>query len=127
MTSKPQTRRCYVYMTLPGQTKAVTAGRYEHEMTPAGVAIGRFVYGRSYLSRNDAVEIDPLELKLAPRLYETPLLKGIFGGLRDASPDYWGRLVIQRALRRDDLGEMDYLLNSADDRAGAEASRGHHR
>ena len=119
ISKSQQPRRCYVYMTLPGETKPVTAGRYELGPDRSGVPLGRFVYGRSYLARAEAVEIDPVELKLAPRLYETMLLNGVFGALRDAAPDYWGRLVIERALGKGPLGEMDYLLQSADDRAGA--------
>lgn len=42
-----------------------------------------------------------------------------FGALRDASPDSWGRRVIQRHLGRAQPSELDYLLNSPDDRAGA--------
>ena len=119
MISKSQQHRCYVYITLPGGTAAVTAGRYELDVDRSGVPLGRFIYGKSYLARADAVEIDPVELKIAPRLYETALLNGVFGALRDAAPDYWGRLVIERALKKGPLGEMDYLLQSADDRAGA--------
>lgn len=44
---------------------------------------------------------------------------GVFGALRDASPDYWGRRVIQRHLGTAQPSEMDYLLYSPDDRAGA--------
>lgn len=119
MTSKPQIRRCYVYITLPGQTKAVTAGRYELQSDTERPPVGRFLYGRSYLARNDAVEIDPVELKLAARVYETTQHDGVFGALRDATPDYWGRLVVERALGKDKLPEIDYLLKSRDDRAGA--------
>ena len=119
ISKSQQPRRCYVYITLPGETKPVTAGRYELGANRSGVPLGRFVYGRSYLAKADAVEIDPVELKLAPRFYETALLNGVFGALRDAAPDYWGRLVIERALSKGPLGEMDYLLQSADDRAGA--------
>ena len=39
--------------------------------------------------------------------------------LRDASPDYWGRRVIEKRSGKVPLGEMDYLLYSPDDRAGA--------
>jgi serine/threonine-protein kinase HipA len=39
--------------------------------------------------------------------------------LRDAGPDYWGRRVIEKHAGLAQLGELDYLLNSADDRAGA--------
>jgi serine/threonine-protein kinase HipA len=43
----------------------------------------------------------------------------MFGALRDASPDYWGRRVIEKHAGKVNLTELDYLLNSPDDRAGA--------
>ena len=110
---------CFVYVTLPGETEAVTAGRYVRETNRLGAISGRFVYGRSYLARPNAVEIDPVELKLGTRTYETVLLKGVFGALRDAGPDYWGRRVIEKHAGVVELGELDYLLHSPDDRAGA--------
>jgi serine/threonine-protein kinase HipA len=119
MTSKPEKHLCYVYIMLPGETEFVTAGRYELTVTAGGSYLGRFVYGKSYLARANAVEFDPIELKLASRVYETALLKGVFGALRDAGPDYWGRLVIEKALGATGLSEMEYLLKSPDDRAGA--------
>lgn len=119
MTSSANPTECFVYITLPGQTEPVTAGRFELTKNRLGVAIGRFVYGRSYLKRPDAVELDPVELRLAPRTYETTTMNGVFGALRDASPDYWGRRVIERHVGRAQLGELDYLLHAPDDRAGA--------
>jgi serine/threonine-protein kinase HipA len=110
---------CFVYITLPGQTKPVTAGRFALSVDRRGVAEGRFVYGRSYLERPNAVALDPVELKLSARTYNTAALNGVFGALRDASPDYWGRRVIQRHLGKSQPGEMEYLLYSPDDRAGA--------
>lgn len=119
MTSKSQSRRCYVYITLPGQTTHVTAGRYEYRTSKDAPPLARFLYGRTYLARKDAVEIDPVELKLAARNYETTQHDGVFGSLRDAAPDHWGRLVVERALEKEKLPEIDYLLKSRDDRAGA--------
>lgn len=110
---------CFVYITLPGQTAPVTAGRFVLTMDRRGTPEGRFVYGRSYLERPNAVALDPVELKLSPRTYATAALGGVFGALRDASPDYWGRRVIQRHLGRAQPGELEYLLYSPDDRAGA--------
>ncbi|HYN78588.1 MAG TPA: type II toxin-antitoxin system HipA family toxin [Lamprocystis sp. (in: g-proteobacteria)] len=118
MTSETP-RECYVYLTLPGETKQVTAGRYTLGSDRRGVPEGRFVYGRSYLERPNAVPLDPFEIKLAPRVYTTNALGGLFGALRDASPDYWGRRVIARHLGNARPSEMDYLLYSPDDRAGA--------
>lgn len=119
MTSKTPHSECYVYITLPGQTTPITAGRYTFTTNRQGMPIGRFVYGKSYLSRPDALPLDPIELKLAPQLYETTALNGVFGALRDAGPDYWGRRVIERHGGITQLSEMDYLLYSPDDRAGA--------
>jgi serine/threonine-protein kinase HipA len=119
MISKPSPTECFVYITLPGTTEPVTAARFELTTDRSGNPIGRLVYGKSYLDRADAVPIDPVELKLATRVYETTALKGVFGALRDAGPDYWGRLVIERHVGKAPLGELDYLLNSPDDRAGA--------
>ena len=110
---------CFVYITLPGETAPVTAGRFALTVDRRGVPEGRFVYGRSYLERPNAVALDPVELKLAPRTYATVAMGGVFGALRDASPDHWGRRVIQRHLGKAQPGEMDYLLHSPDDRAGA--------
>jgi len=110
---------CFVYITLPGQTEPVTAGRFALALDRRGTVEGRFVYGRSYLERPNAVALDPVELKLSPRTYLTAAFQGVFGSLRDASPDYWGRRVIQRQLRKDQPGELEYLLHSPDDRAGA--------
>ena len=119
MTSEAGAGECYVYITLPGSTEPITAGRFQMQTDRTGTAIGRFVYGRSYLSRPDAVEFDPIELKLSTKTYETAALRGVFGALRDAGPDYWGRRVIEKHAGKAELSELDYLLHSADDRAGA--------
>lgn len=119
MTSRREGQECFVYITLAGETEFVTAGRFRLTADRHGVPTGRFVYGRSYLARDNAVPIDPIELKLGTKTYQTKLLKGMFGALRDAGPDYWGRRVIEKHAGRPQLGELDYLLHSPDDRAGA--------
>jgi serine/threonine-protein kinase HipA len=110
---------CFVYITLPGKVSAITAGKFVLDPTGSGTPLGRFVYGQSYLQNREAVAIDPIELKLSNTTYSTVHLKGVFGALRDASPDYWGRRVIEKHAGKTVLGEMDYLLDSPDDRAGA--------
>jgi serine/threonine-protein kinase HipA len=106
----------YVYITLPGESDPVTAGRFVLDPGP----IGRFVYGKSYLARQNAVAIDPVQLQLeAGKIFESAALKGNFGALRDASPDAWGRKMIERRLGNPNPTEIDYMLNSPDDRAGA--------
>jgi serine/threonine-protein kinase HipA len=112
-------RQCFVYITLPGEMSAVTAGRLDLKPNRFGDVVGRFVYGQKYLARPNAVEIDPVELLLANRIYETVQSEGIFSALRDAGPDYWGRRVIDRHVHGNKLSELDYLLHSPEDRAGA--------
>jgi serine/threonine-protein kinase HipA len=116
MTSE---RECYVYIVLPGTTEFVTAGRFRVSATRAGNTVGEFVYGRRYLEHADAVELDPIELRLSPRTYETARMEGFFGAIRDAMPDYWGRRVIEKHSGHTVLDEFDYLMKGPDDRAGA--------
>lgn len=110
-------RECFVYIVLPGATTFTTAGRFR-VTSRDGASIGEFVYGRRYREREDAVEIDPVELRLSDRAYETVRMEGFFGAIRDAMPDSWGRRVIDRRAGRV-LGEFDYLLEGPDDRVGA--------
>jgi serine/threonine-protein kinase HipA len=112
-------QECFVYITLPGAISAVTAGRFVIETDPHGDPLGRFVYGRSYLENPAAIDIDPLELKLAAITYETIQMNGVFGALRDSGPDFWGRRIIEKRAGIPKLREIDYLLESPDDRAGA--------
>lgn len=82
-------------------------------------ALGHFIYGKTYLARPDRVEIDPIELRLSDRPFETAKLGGFFGAIRDAMPDAWGRRIIEKRSGHPQLDEFDYLMASADDRAGA--------
>ena len=116
MSSRRQ--ECFVYIQLPETFETVTVGRYQLE-TLDGAPVGRFVYGRSYRKMANAVPLDPFELPIVARTFETAKMGGIFGALRDASPDTWGRRVIERQLGRTELSEIDYLLHSPEDRAGA--------
>ena len=116
MTSE---RECYVYIVPPEQTEFVTVGRFELNRTRDGDPLGRFVYGRSWLAREDAVPLDPVELRLREATYETTRMGGIFGAIRDSMPDSWGRRVIERNSNITLLDELDYLLKGPDDRAGA--------
>ena len=119
MISEFNQTECFVYINLPGERLPVTAGKFVLQPDKSGLPVGRFVYGKSYLARPDKVPIDPVELKLSDRVYETRLLKGVFGALRDAGPDHWGRQVLERRAGKPELSEIDYLLHAPDDGAGA--------
>lgn len=114
-----RTRACYVYLQLPGSTDVVTCGQFEHTEITSKEGVGRFLYGRSYLARPEAVPLDPYNLPLREGWVETAQQEGVFGAIRDAAPDRWGNIIIERALGRTDLTILDYLLHSPEDRAGA--------
>lgn len=116
MTSEHE---CFVYIVLPGATEFVTAGRFRISTGSTGDPAGAFVYGRRYREHADAVELDPVELRLTDHVYETARMEGCFGAIRDAMPDSWGRRVIERHAGATPLDEFDYLLRGPDDRAGA--------
>ena len=119
MTSDRGARESFVHIVLPGETAFTVAGKFRVTRTPAGVWRGEFVYGRSYLERRNAVELDPVELTLGPQVRETVRLAGFFGAIRDAMPDAWGRRLLERRLRRSNLEEFEYLREGEEDRAGA--------
>lgn len=110
---------CFVYIVPPDQTEFVTAGRFVLTQTRDGASVGKFVYGKSWLERNDAVPLDPIELQLQEKTFETARLNGFFGAIRDAMPDAWGRRVIERNAGLGQVEDFDYLLSGPDDRGGA--------
>ena len=110
---------CFVYIQLPETTTVVTCGRFTTTGDGRAPGVGKFVYGRRYRSRADAVAIDPYNLPLSSSTAETTEYGGIFGALRDASPDAWGRRLIEADVGRPDLSEVDYLLNAGQEHVGA--------
>lgn len=112
-------RSCYVYIQLPRSLEVVICGRYQLDVADDGSSVGRFVYGRSYLDRANAVPIDRYQLPLAPREFRTAKLEGLFGALRDVAPDLWGRRVIDRRRGATDPTEFDYLIHCGAGRIGA--------
>ncbi len=114
MTSEPQ--GAFVFIQLPDTGEVVVAGRYELETNAAG-NVGYFTYGRSYLARAERIPLDPINLPLREGTVRTALNGGLFGALRDAAPDFWGRVVIERT--HSPANELDYLLATSDTRVGA--------
>jgi serine/threonine-protein kinase HipA len=110
-------RQLTVFVYLPGYVPAVPAGIFTHDVD-AGV--GSFDYGRRYLERPDAMPVDPIALPLGPAQREVTLNEGLYGAFSDATPDYWGRLVIAAEHRTapEALSEMDFLLSGNSTRVG---------
>ena len=115
MTSNPSDS-LYVWVYLPDASTPVVAGRLDVSATPAG-NIGRFNYGQSYLSRSDAVPIDPVALPLAKGSKTFTSLNGFPGAMMDACPDAWGKRVIDR-LQGKQANPVGYLLFNDPGRAG---------
>jgi len=71
-----------------------------------------FEYAPEWLARADAFAIDPTALPLHPGPHHAPAL---FGALQDCGPDRWGRMLIERAVRKHVLQrkpyqDLDYVL-----------------
>jgi serine/threonine-protein kinase HipA len=111
---------CYVYIQLPGTMETVPCASLKVRALGAGAYEGTFTYGKRYLERAEVVALDPFHLPLTTRPRKFTKLKGIPGAVRDASPDAWGRRVIQAKRQRPeaDIQEVEYLLNGPDDGAG---------
>ncbi len=107
----------YVFCYLPGDIVAVPAGRFDHD-SQAGV--GMFAYGRRYAERPGACAADAVALPLGVDPVPVATNGGLYGAFRDASPDYWGRLVIASGLKSpvEALSEVDYLSHANATRVG---------
>ena len=105
----------------------VPAGLLTMTETGTEVLTSGFRYGTIYLDRPQAVEIDPVSLSIADRAAvrgkELRPIEGLalFGGIRDAAPDAWGRRVIESRLKAppNSLSESTYLLEAGSQRVGA--------
>ncbi|MDO9405291.1 MAG: HipA domain-containing protein [Polaromonas sp.] len=105
----------------------VPAGRLTLTEEADQVLASSFAYGLRYLDRPGHFSLDPLSLALdhidQVRGAELMPANGLtlFGGIRDAAPDAWGRRVIEarRKAPANSLPESVYLLEAGSDRVGA--------
>ncbi len=110
-------RKLTVFIYLPDETIAVPAGVFTHE---GDLGIGSFSYGRRYIERKNAIPVDFVALPIGPTPREVTINGGIYGAFRDASPDYWGRLVIaaEAKVPPEALSEIEFLVAANATRAG---------
>lgn len=133
--------RLYVWAWLPEQTEPVPAGVLTRtDRTLTGDSVITFTYGRSYRERPDAISLFQAELPLASGTFDPTRPTAVTGApgrtlvsrprrplalhgcIRDASPDAWGRRVINLRSASDPdrhLSELTYLRESGSDRIGA--------
>lgn len=107
-------KKFFIFVYLKDAVSAVPAA--QANFTRDGNLIVR--YGNRYVERSDAIAIDPLILPLDQKF--GILSEGCLGTIRDAAPDYWGRLVISKILKQDimSLHEVDFLLFKSSVRIG---------
>ena len=126
MTSKPHTQTLAVFAYLNPE-EFVPAGLLTMTETATQLLGSEFGYGRRYLQRPNCLEVDPVSLGInrdSSAIDHTVLPTGnllMFGGLRDAAPDSWGRRVIEAKLQvpANGLPESRYMLEAGSDRVGA--------
>jgi serine/threonine-protein kinase HipA len=96
-----------VHIDWEGETKRVGLLR-----PAARGATVTFEYHPTWLSQPKAFAIDPTNLPLRAGPHHSPML---FGAIQDCGPDRWGRVLIERAVRRQVLDakpyrDFDYVL-----------------
>jgi serine/threonine-protein kinase HipA len=114
-TSKP----LYVYLQRPDTGEWVTAGRY---LLDKDTSVGKFLYAPSYVRAGLSWSIDPVNLPFIPGTDRiAPRYRGLHDVLRDACPDAWGKLLLQRehGLPSDTHDSRYLVLANNADRWGA--------
>jgi len=118
-------QKLFVFIYL--DTEWVPCGQLTMSEDGAKLSASSFAYGLRYLQRPGALEVDPVALSLR----DMDLVRGtalfppnnlpLFGGIRDAAPDAWGRRVIESRLKvpANSLPESSYLLHAGSQRVGA--------
>jgi serine/threonine-protein kinase HipA len=96
-----------VHIVWAGETHLV--GRlHTTERSPAV----SFEYGSEWLGRAHTFSIDPTALPLRPGPHHS---SSLFGAIQDCGPDRWGRMLVERAVRkhvfeRKSYQDLDYVL-----------------
>lgn len=108
-----------VHVDWRGESQLV--GRLDAAERSASVA---FEYAADWLQRPDAFAIDPTSLPLQRGIQHG---KSLFGAIQDCGPDRWGRVLIERAVRKKVMvqkpyRDIDYVL-ALDDAARIGALR----
>ncbi|MFC4700660.1 type II toxin-antitoxin system HipA family toxin [Glaciecola siphonariae] len=80
---------------------------------------GEFRYGKSYLSRDDAFPLDPLNLPLKREVFTCNAKDGLFGVFTDAGPESWGSKVLRSLEKTKPESKLAVLINSAGTGVGA--------
>lgn len=116
-----------VFAFLGGEVRAVPAGLLHLEEEGSQVVASTFGFGSRYLRRGNAVPLDTAALRLeaavpgSEKQITPPNGLTLFGAVRDALPDLWGRRVIENKLNvpANSLRESEYMRHAGGNRLGA--------
>lgn len=120
MTSDAVVSDVYVHVRHPDGATDLAA-RYRHVQPPGARSYGEFAYVGSWLANRSgrAFALDPANLPLSPGpvvVQRRGLLPGV---LADATPDRWGRRLIEETHpRANRMRASDWLLATGEDRVG---------
>lgn len=84
----------HIWIYLPGDVRPTLCGTFQHRADHGGRGVGRFTYDAAYLKNSDRIPVDPVVLPLKAGELVSTLQIGVFGALLDATPEAWGRKVI---------------------------------
>ena len=101
-----------VYAKLPGSAKKDLAGEFTLD---DDTGVGELSYEKAYLVSADSYALDPVRARF-PQPRKCLLNKGVYGVLRDAGPDAWGRDMLLR--EHGVLSEIEILRHAPEDGAG---------
>lgn len=103
----------YVWTQINGEP--VIVGKFNHTDK-----VGTFFYANSYIDRQDAYPIDPINLPLiGSKEFHTQANGGYFGVLTDAGPDKWGQKILSELSPSKPRGPLEFLLAGNGDGCGA--------
>lgn len=108
-------RETYVYIHLDPDGW-VPAGLLQFEER-GRYSASTFRYGTKYLGRPNKLALDPIQLPLHDKTFNTLEGFSIFNGIRDAGPDKWGRYLFDKKFTRA-LTELEYIVATGPDRVG---------
>ncbi len=116
-----------VFAFLGAELHAVPAGLLHLDEGNTDVVASRFGFGSRYLQRSNAAPLDTSALRLegavpgSEKQIAPPNGLALFGAVRDALPDLWGRRVIENKLNvpANSLRESDYMRHAGSNRFGA--------
>jgi serine/threonine-protein kinase HipA len=109
VTSKSNpVQECYIFVD-QGESP-ILAARYRIDAD----GLGSLIYGDSYADRSDSFAFDPINLPWSNplRVMHPVDGKASYGVLSDATPDNWGRKLMQSLHSRPPLNDIEWLLSN---------------